>query len=208
MVFNSSRGFLLGPLTPLLATIINSDMIPFHHRGMYQAMQNILVGFGAISAASLGGLIAERIGWRWCFLFQVPVSLIALVVGYIVLEDHSDMLLEFAVGRKAVSAVRYLDIKGAAILVTGLTTQLAGLSLGGNELSWKSVPVIGSLCLSAVLLGIFAVVEAKTSAIPILPLRMLEGWHQTAVQLTNLFSGMASYAVSDPRIGEDYPLYY
>lgn len=65
-----------------MATIINSDMIPFERRGMYQAMQNVLHGFGAICGASFGGAIADTIGWRWCFLLQVPVSIIALALGY------------------------------------------------------------------------------------------------------------------------------
>src|SRR5271155_3010812 len=44
-------------LTYKPATIVNSDMVPFERRGMYQAIQNILVGFGAVSGASLGGPI-------------------------------------------------------------------------------------------------------------------------------------------------------
>lgn len=51
-----------------MATIVNSDMIPFRKRGMYQAMQNGIFGFGAICGASFGGSIADTIGWRWCFI--------------------------------------------------------------------------------------------------------------------------------------------
>jgi MFS family permease len=47
------------------ATIVNSDMIPFKRRGMYQALQNGMFGFGAICGASFGGSIADHIGWRW-----------------------------------------------------------------------------------------------------------------------------------------------
>jgi hypothetical protein len=46
-----------------IATIINSDMIPFRKRGMYQALQNSMFGFGAICGASFGGAIADSIGW-------------------------------------------------------------------------------------------------------------------------------------------------
>ncbi|EEU33637.1 uncharacterized protein NECHADRAFT_56352 [Fusarium vanettenii 77-13-4] len=180
--------------TDLAATVVNSDMIPLGQRGMYQAMQNTLVGFGAILGASLGGVIAESIGWRWCFLLQVPVSLLALIVGYRVPENPIDTILEFAPERKVRSALEYLDISGAFILVLGLMAQLVGLSFGGNVYPWKSLPVIGSLALSGVLLVSFLLVEAKTKAIPVIPLQMLNGWQPVAVQLTNLFSGMASYA--------------
>lgn len=179
-----------------VATVINSDMIPFKQRGMYQAMQNILVGFGAVLGASLGGMIAESIGWRWCFLLQVPVSVLALVVGYIVLENPPCMVPALDPKYRFRSAMQRLDLSGALTLVLGLVVQLMGLSLGGNEFEWASTPVIGSLVGSVVLLATFVGVEARTRAIPMIPLRMLKGWQPTAVQLTNVFSGMAAYAVS------------
>jgi MFS family permease len=55
---------------------------------MYQALQNGIYGFGAISGASFGGSIADHIGWRWCFLLQVPISVVALVIGALVVSDQ------------------------------------------------------------------------------------------------------------------------
>ncbi|KAK0733119.1 major facilitator superfamily domain-containing protein [Lasiosphaeria miniovina] len=177
-----------------MATVINSDMIPFKQRGMYQAMQNILVGFGAVLGASLGGVIAESIGWRWCFLLQVPVSLLALVVGYRVLENPEFTVLELTRNRSFRSALQHLDVSGASFLVVGLVAQLAGLSFGGNEYPWASPVVVSTLVGSTVLLAVFVVIEAETKAIPMIPLRMLKGWQPIAIQLTNIFAGMSSYA--------------
>ena len=165
---------------------------------MYQAMQNILVGLGAVLGASLGGVIAETIGWRWCFMLQVPVSLLALVVGYFVLENPECLMPHLNSSGRLRSAIQRLDISGSCFLVLGLLAQLLGLSLGGNEYPWGSSPVILSLIGSGVLLAVFIEIEAKTKAIPMIPLRMLKGWQPTAVQLTNIFSGMSSYAVSLP----------
>ncbi|KAK3332623.1 major facilitator superfamily domain-containing protein [Cercophora scortea] len=192
-IMRALTGFGGGGLITM-ATVINSDMIPFKQRGMYQAMQNILVGFGAVLGASLGGMIAERIGWRWCFLLQVPVSMLALVVGYLVLENPAHTIIELDPARQFRSALRYLDLSGAGFLVVGLVAQLAGLSFGGNEYPWMSAPVIGTLAASTVFLAVFIGIESKTKAIPMIPLRMLNSWQPIAVQLTNVFSGMASYA--------------
>jgi len=185
----------------MTATVINSDMIPFKQRGMYQAMQNILVGFGAVLGASLGGMIAESIGWRWCFLLQVPVSILALIVGYIVLENPPCIVAAVDPKNPFLSAMKRLDLSGAFVLVLGLGAQLLGLSLGGNEFPWGSSVVIGSLVGSVALLLVFVRIEATTRAIPMIPLQMLQGWQPTAVQLTNVFSGMAAYGVSlDPPL--------
>lgn len=177
-----------------MATVINSDMIPFKQRGMYQAMQNILVGFGSVLGASVGGMLVESIGWRWCFSLQVPVSILALVTGWVVLENPENALLELDPKHRLRSAFQRLDLSGSLLLVSGLVFQLVGLSFGGNEYPWGSTPVVSTLVFSVVLLAGFVIVEAKTRAIPMIPLRMLGEFQPIVVQATNVFVGMASYA--------------
>ena len=168
-------------------------MIPFRKRSMYQALQNGMFGFGAICGASFGGLIADSIGWRWCFLLQVPISFSALVLGALVLPNPAGGF-DIRPGFRAVWA--RIDVSGALLLVSAISLQLAGLSLGGNELSWSDPIVIGSLVGSIVLFALFIIVEAKTSTIPIIPLRMLQGRLPVLIQTANNCVGLATYAVS------------
>lgn len=171
-------------------------MIPFEERGMYQAAQNVLNGFGAICGASLGGAIADTIGWRCCFLLQVPVSLFALGVGYFVVKDQFSPHTKTATADKSMRAVwKRIDFSGALLLVLGLSAQLVGLSMGGNELPWGNIWVISSLVGSVVVLALFFVVEAKTSAMPVIPLRMLRGKVAISAQISNLCVGLSAYAV-------------
>ncbi|KAF4979372.1 hypothetical protein FZEAL_4413 [Fusarium zealandicum] len=173
-----------------MATIINSDMIPFRKRGMYQALQNGIFGFGAISGASFGGSIADHIGWRWCFLLQVPVSAVAFVIGVFVVADQIDEVsLDSGLG----TVWKRVDFSGSLLLVVAVSVQLVGLSLGGNELPWSSPWVIGSLVGSIFLFALFLLVEAKTSAIPVIPLHLLRGRLPIATQAANVCAGMAAY---------------
>lgn len=167
-------------------------MIPFKKRGMYQALQNGSFGFGAICGASFGGSIADTIGWRWCFLLQVPVSAVALVLGYLVVKNPRTELH----GSSFNELLRAVDFSGALLLVTAISVQLVGLSLGGNELPWSSPWVIGCLVGSVVLLALFIVVESRTSAIPMIPLRMLRGRLPIVTQISNVCVGLSAYAVS------------
>ncbi|KAI2780497.1 MFS general substrate transporter [Daldinia loculata] len=174
-----------------MATIVNSDMIPFRRRGMYQAMQNGIFGFGAICGASFGGSIADTIGWRWCFILQVPISVIALILGYVVIENQQ---ISFSGGSSLKETWRRVDFLGSFLLVLAISVQLVGLSLGGNELPWSSPWVIISLGGSSVLFGIFFWVEGKTTAIPVIPLRMLRGRLPIFIQLSNVCAGLSAYA--------------
>jgi MFS family permease len=169
-------------------------MIPFRRRGIYQAMQNAVFGFGSICGASFGGSIADYIGWRWCFYLQVPISIIALVIGIIVLRDPPG---GFGVDTSGRSGLGRVDILGSVLLVTSISLQLVGLSLGGNELSWGSPGVICCLIASVLLFVIFAVVEVRVAAIPIIPPRMVSGKLAILVQTANNFVGLAAYAVGE-----------
>ncbi|KAM0439695.1 hypothetical protein ACHAPT_000788 [Fusarium lateritium] len=173
-----------------MATIVNSDMIPFRKRGMYQALQNGIFGFGAIAGASFGGSIADHIGWRWCFLLQVPVSIVAFVIGALVVANQpGGFSLDSGLG----TVWKRVDFSGSLLLVVAVSVQLVGLSLGGNELPWTSPWVIGSLVGSLVLFAMFLLVEARTSAIPVIPLRLLQGRLPIATQAANVCAGMAAY---------------
>ncbi|KAL7757894.1 hypothetical protein ACKLNR_012421 [Fusarium oxysporum f. sp. zingiberi] len=188
-VMRALTGFGGGGLMTM-ATIVNSDMIPFRKRGMYQALQNGIYGFGAISGASFGGSIADHIGWRWCFLFQVPVSILALIIGALVVSDQSG---GFSLDGNLGTVWHRVDFSGSLLLVVAISVQLVGLSLGGNELPWGSPWVIGALIGSVFLFSLFLFVEEKTSAIPVIPLRLLQGRLPIATQCANVCAGMAAY---------------
>lgn len=168
-------------------------MIPFRKRGMYQALQNGMFGFGAVCGASFGGSVADSIGWRWCFLLQVPVSAFALVIGALVIKDPEGII---GTGHSMKDAWTKVDFTGACLLVVAISIQLVGLSLGGNELPWGSPWVVGSLLGSIALLGLFFYVEATTKAIPVIPLRMLHGRLPISIQAANVCVGLSAYAVS------------
>ncbi|KAH6603296.1 hypothetical protein Trco_008071 [Trichoderma cornu-damae] len=173
-----------------MATIINSDMVPFRKRGMYQAMQNGVFGLGAVCGASFGGTIADCIGWRWCFFLQVPFSIFAYAAGYVVLEKRR---LGIASEGGFGALWERVDFSGALLLVAAISTQLLGMSLGGNELPWTSPWVVGALGISVVLFAVFARVEGKTTAMPIIPPRMLRGAMPVVTQIANICSGMSTY---------------
>jgi MFS family permease len=159
---------------------------------MYQVVQNVSYGFGAICGASFGGSIVDTIGWRWCFLIQVPVSAAALVLGYYVLQFPAK---EHASGQQSQGIWQQIDLLGSLLLVLALASQLVGLSLGGNELPWTNIWVILSLVASVVFLVAFFAVEATTTAAPLIPLKMLQGLHPVSTQIANVCVGMAAYAV-------------
>jgi EmrB/QacA subfamily drug resistance transporter len=116
-----------------------------------------LVGAGApVIGLVAGGPIVDAIGWRWIFVAQVPLSLIALIVGVIVLHETP---------RKAREPI---DVAGAGTLGVATVSALLALTLGA-ELGWGSPAVIGLLVLSPIAVWMFVRCERR-AADPLLPL--------------------------------------
>ncbi|GME49455.1 hypothetical protein N7475_008753 [Neofusicoccum parvum] len=177
-----------------MATIINSDIVSPHKRGMYQAVQNLLLGLGAICGASFGGLICDWVGWRWCFLLQTPVSILAILAGQFALRSRQKADTG-AAPQKTKRLVHELDLAGACLLVLCLLAQVGSLSLGGNVLNWSDPLVVFLLVSSIILFGVFVFVEKNTTAVPILALKMLREPSSVLLLISNLLLGVVVYGL-------------
>ncbi|KAK6453590.1 major facilitator superfamily domain-containing protein [Scheffersomyces xylosifermentans] len=175
-----------------LATIINSDVISPRKRGLFQAFQNLLFGFGAVCGASFGGTIASFFGWRWCFIIQVIPSLLSAAIGYKFVRNQPGF--DEAHSQLTSSILERIDYKGSVVLVTALTSQLFVLTLGGNELSWSDYRLIALGFSGIGLLVLFVYIELNTKANPIIPVRRFKSLFTVLLLGQNFLLGLSAYA--------------
>ena len=62
-----------------------------------------------------------------------------------------------------------IDYIGSLLTIASSVLLLLGLNWGGTTYSWSSAPVLVTLILGAVVLGIFVFWEAKFAQLPIIP---------------------------------------
>jgi EmrB/QacA subfamily drug resistance transporter len=98
-------------------------------------------GVAAALGPVLGGLLVTA-SWRWVFLVNVPIGLVALVVGWRVLPDVP--------GHR----VPWPDAGGTALVTGGVAALTFGLVKGGDW-GWGSLETVVVLGAAAVLLGLF-----------------------------------------------------
>ncbi|KAK6460221.1 major facilitator superfamily domain-containing protein [Scheffersomyces coipomensis] len=175
-----------------LSTIVNSDIIIPKKRGLFQAVQNLLWGFGAVRGASFGGLIASTIGWRWCFILQIPPSILAVYVGYKYIRNQP----EFDTSNHKLSSLvlQKIDFAGSFVLVLSLTCQLFVLTLGGNELEWSDYRLILLGIVGVSLMVYFVYIEIHTKANPIIPVKRFKSSFTVLLMGQNFLLGLSSYA--------------
>jgi predicted MFS family arabinose efflux permease len=106
---------------------------------------------GAATAVGpiLGGLLTEGFGWRWIFLVNLPVCVLALVLCKIALPADG----ERRGGR--------LDLWGT-VTFTVAAGALTFALIRADDDGWHSPRIWGLLALSAVALAAFALVEKRT----------------------------------------------
>lgn len=174
-----------------LSTITNSDIIYTSKRGMFQAIQNLMLGTGAVCGASFGGILSSVLGWRWCFAIQTLPTLFSFIiaVGFISNKTEPTVLATSKNG-----LYNRIDFTGAITLVFSLTSQLLILSMGGSELSWLDWKTMGLTALMIASTVIFYKIESTTSSVPIIPLNDYKNTFAIVNIGLNYCIGLASYS--------------
>ena len=147
-------------LSPAALAMLTTLTKPGEERRRAVGWWTAVAAGGGASGWVLGGLITEYAGWRWVFAVNVPIGLVALVMGLLVLPA----------GQRQPGAAR-LDLGGALTATAGLSLLVYGLTGAGERglgqpASW--VPLL----LAAVALVILVRHESRTPD-PLLPIGLL-----------------------------------
>lgn len=177
-----------------LGMIICSDLIYIECRGIYQSYINLAYGLGACLGLTLGGLLADTLGWRATFAVQLPFIFICFVVAYFTTPHSLGPAFARKEGFTLRQAIRTIDLKGSFLLVLGVTALMLGLNLGGNVLSWDHPIVILSLVAFVFIAAVFIKVE-KTANRPAMPLPLLARAPRANLILSNFFGNITINAI-------------
>jgi EmrB/QacA subfamily drug resistance transporter len=163
-------------LSPAALAMLTTLTMPGEERRRAVGLWTAVAAGGGASGWVLGGLITEYAGWRWVFAVNVPIGVIALVMGLLVLPA----------GHRQRAAAR-LDLGGALTATAGLSLLVYGLTgVGERGLSQPTswVPLLLAIAALAILLRH----ESRTPD-PLLPLGLLRsrtvaGGNVTAAAIT------------------------
>ena len=86
IVFRLLQGFFGGGLQPNQQSII-LDTFPAAQRGRAFSVVAVAVIFAPIIGPTLGGWITDTYSWRWMFLINIPIGLVALPAIAALVED-------------------------------------------------------------------------------------------------------------------------
>ena len=108
-----------------------------------------IAGLGNAAGPLVGGLLTESLSWRAIFWLNVPLTVVAIVIGAIAITESSDE-----------QSPRRLDILGLALLTTGIAAFTLVFDRAPTW-GWLSVSTIALFVVTMVLLTGFVVAENR-----------------------------------------------
>ncbi|GAA1308896.1 MDR family MFS transporter [Pseudonocardia xinjiangensis] len=161
--FRGIQGLGAGGLFSLALTIVG-DIVAPRERARYQGWFVAVFGTSSVLGPLAGGFFAGRpelfgiTGWRWVFLVNVPLGIIALIVVTKVLNvPHSQR-------------EHRIDWPGAIALTVALVPLLI-VAEQGRSWGWGSLPALACYLVGVAGLGAFLVLERRIGDDALLPVR-------------------------------------
>jgi len=151
------QGFGAAIASPTALALITTNFPAGKARNRAFSAYATMSGVGAAVGLILGGWLTEY-SWRWTFLINVPIGLIAIALAPIYLQESA---------RRRVA----LDIPGALTGTAGLVGIVYGLTRAAEE-SWGDTWTIVALTAGVAVLAVFIQIE-RTVKEPLLPFRIL-----------------------------------
>jgi EmrB/QacA subfamily drug resistance transporter len=150
LVFRAVQGVGAGGITPVALTIVG-DLFTVEERGKIAGLFGAVWGLAGMVGPVVGGLIVRALSWRWVFLINVPVGVLA------------GLTLQLFFHESVERRQRKIDLVGAALLAVSILALLLGAT--GER------PIVAGSAAIAALVGFIAV--EKRAEEPILPLPLM-----------------------------------
>ncbi|PQE27754.1 Major facilitator superfamily domain general substrate transporter protein [Rutstroemia sp. NJR-2017a BVV2] len=158
----------------VLVNITLADLVSLRERGKYLGIIGMVWATASAAGPSIGGALAEKVSWRWCFYINLPCDGAAFLALLFFLKVHNPRT-------KLWDGIRAIDWLGTFLILGAVLMLLLGLQYGGVSYPWDSAIVICLLVFAVVTFAIFFLVEWKVAKYPLIPLRLFKRRDRLAV---------------------------
>ena len=148
IAFRVLQGLGGAAMMPSTLSII-AAVFPTEKRGAAMGIWGGVSGLATAIGPSLGGLVVDAASWRWIFLINLPIGVVAMVLALRVVPESRNP-----------TAVRSLDLPGVGVISAGMFCLTFAL-VEGQKYSWTSATIIGLLAGCIALLGVFYARERR-----------------------------------------------
>jgi EmrB/QacA subfamily drug resistance transporter len=160
VTFRVLQGLFGALLMPAALGLLRATF-PAEKLNMAIGIWGMVIGASTAGGPILGGVLVEHVNWQSVFFINVPVGVLAVVLGVLILLDH-----------RAENAPRSFDILGIALLSTSVFCLVwALIKAPPSEWGWGDAKTLAFLGASVLGFALFAFWETKVKE-PLIPLAL------------------------------------
>lgn len=126
---------------------------------------------GVAVSPTLGGVLTQRLSWRWCFWISLPIGGVTLITMALFLSDLKE---NASAGMTWKQIFDRLDLIGNLVFVPAISCLFLALSWAGIKYPWSDPKIIGLLVTFAVLMAAFVYDQHRKQDTAILPPRIIK----------------------------------
>ncbi len=168
IIFRILQGLAGGALLPTSQSLIY-EQFPKEKAGMAGAIFGMSVMVGPALGPVMGGFLTDNFGWRSIFNINLPLGMLALMIGMIAIHNPSYQMAKEGEER----AKPKLDTLGLGLLVAGIGC-LQYVLERGEALDWfSSTSIIVNTIIAAMALPAFVMWQLKCEY-PIINIRLFK----------------------------------
>ena len=149
-------------------------------RGVAFGVWGAVNGAAAAAGPIAGGLLTQHLGWRWIFLVNLPISVVAVTMSLRMLPESRN------------PAARRIDLPGMVCFTAAVGAVTYALIRGG-DVGWTSISTLGTLAAAAAALLVFIGVQAR-SPHAMLDLRLFGGASFSGVMVAAFLLSVAAFS--------------
>ena len=169
-------------VSPAALSILSTTFAEGKERNTALGVWGAVQGAGAAVGVLAGGVLTSYLGWQWIFFVNLPIGVIAILLApFLLRESRADL------GHKR------FDAAGAVAVTSGLSLLIYAV-VTTDKHPWASATTILLLLVAAVLIGVFVLIESRSTA-PLMPLRFFRNIPVAGANIVGFLLGASVFAM-------------
>ncbi|KAL5350340.1 hypothetical protein ACLOAV_003907 [Pseudogymnoascus australis] len=194
--------------------VVLADKVTLEENAKNNTIFTIVGGVGYGVGPVVGGYLTQ-VSWRWCFIINIPLGLISLILVHFVMRPELlgpqeitrvDGVTDVNIEQTFKARLLTIDFGGQILFLFGLGLLVLALTWAGSSYAWDSVEIIAPLVIGVAVLAAFLIWEylmlpgnflsrRNPTRKAMLPFKLLLARNVSILMYISFLTGMAMYAV-------------
>ncbi|KAJ6619077.1 MFS transporter [Mycena sp. CBHHK59/15] len=150
------------------ALIIVAHAVPLAKRPLFTGLIGAMYGIASVAGPLMGGVLTDKVTWRWCFYINLPIGAVTLLVMTFFFKMPKSAEHDAPIMAIKEQRINQFDPWGTLLFIPAIVCLLLALQWGGSKYEWKNGRIVALFLLFGILIICFLAVQSsvKDATVP------------------------------------------